>query len=93
VVPPGGTILQAQAIDGKAVRGATACGAPTHLVSLVQYSSGTTLAHDHVGQKRNEITVVPHVLAGRDLTDTVLTMDALVTQRTLAQHIRNQHGH
>jgi predicted transposase YbfD/YdcC len=93
VVTPCGTILQAQAVDGKTLRGTTACGAPTHLVSLVQHGRGTTLAQDQVAQKRNEITAVPRLLAGRDLTDTVVTMDALLTQRALAQQIIDQGGH
>jgi predicted transposase YbfD/YdcC len=36
---------------------------------------------------------VPTLLAGRDLTATVTTMDALLTQRSLAQQILAQHGH
>jgi hypothetical protein len=70
MVTPCGTILQAQAVDGKTLRGTTACGVSTHLVSLVQHGSGTTLAQDQVANKRNEITAVPALLAGRDLTDT-----------------------
>jgi hypothetical protein len=46
-----------------------------------------------VANKRNEITAVPALLAGRDLTDTVVTMDALLTQRALAQQIVDQGGH
>lgn len=46
-----------------------------------------------VDQKTNEITVVPHLLNGRDLTDTVTTMDALLTQQALARQIPNQNGH
>jgi predicted transposase YbfD/YdcC len=59
----------------------------------VQHGSGTTLAQDQVANKRNEITAVPALLAGRDLTDTVVTMDALLTQRALAQQIVDQGGH
>jgi predicted transposase YbfD/YdcC len=93
VVTPCGTLLQAQAVDGKTVRGATNCGALTHLVSLVQHGSGVTLAQAAVAQKRNEITAVPALLRGRDLTDTILTMDALLTQRVLAQQIVSQGGY
>ena len=90
---PNGERLEAQAIDGKAVRGAGTHGQATHLVSLVRHGSGTTLAQMAVARKRNEIAAVPLLLAGRDLTDTVTTMDALLTQRTIAQAIRTQHGH
>jgi len=93
VVTPCGTILQAQAVDGKAVRGATACGTPTHLVSLVQHGRGVPLLQAAVAQKRSEITAVPALLAGRDLTDTIITMDALLTQRAFAQQLVDQHAY
>jgi predicted transposase YbfD/YdcC len=90
---PNGERLDAQAIDGKAVRGAGTHGQATHLVSLVQHGSGTTLAQTAVARKRNEIAAVPLLLAGRDLTDTVTTMDALLTQQAIARAIRTQNGH
>ena len=93
VITPAGTILQAQAVDGKALRGATACGAKTHLVSLVQHGSGVTLAQAAVERKRSEITAVPALLRARDLTDTITTMDALLTQRSLAELIHTRHGY
>ncbi|NWF78932.1 MAG: transposase [Chloroflexi bacterium] len=77
VVTPLGTRLQALAVDGKTLRGATACGAPTHLVSLVQHGSGTTLAQVAVGEEHNELSTIPLLLAGRDLRDTIITSDAL----------------
>ena len=46
-----------------------------------------------VDAKTNEITAVPTLLAGRDLTGTVTTMDALLTQRELAKQILSQGGH
>jgi predicted transposase YbfD/YdcC len=92
VVTPCGTRLQAQAVDGKVLRGATACGAPTHLVSLVQHGSAVTLAQVAVAHKRNELSAVPRLLAGRDLTDTITTSDALHTQRSLAHDIHARHG-
>lgn len=92
ITTPCGTRLRAQAIDGKALRGATACGTPTHLVSLVLHACGTTLAQTAVNHKRSEITTVPRLLHDRDLTDTITTMDALLTQRTIAQQICDQNG-
>ncbi len=81
------------AIDGKAVRGANAHGAAVHLVSLVRHDDGRVLRQVAVAAKSNEITAVPPLLAGRDLTGTVVTMDALLTQRSLARQIRQQGGH
>jgi predicted transposase YbfD/YdcC len=93
LLTPCGTRLQAQAVDGKALRGATACGAPTHLVSLVQHGSGITLAQAAVAHKRSELSAVPLLLAGRDLSDSIITMDALLTQRSLAEQIVTQQGY
>lgn len=93
VVTPLGTHLQALAVDGKTLRGTTACGVPTHLVSLVQHGSGTTVAQVAVAQKRNELSAVPVLLAGRDLTDTMITSDALHTQRSFAQHLHAAGGY
>jgi predicted transposase YbfD/YdcC len=93
VVTPAGTILQAHAVDGKAARGATACGTPPHLVSLVGHGRGVVLAQLAVERKRSELSAVPALLRGRDLTDTVITMDALLTQRALALQIIEQGGY
>lgn len=88
-----GQVLRAQAVDGKDVRGASAHGQHTFLVSLVRHESAYVLGQAAVDVKTNEITAVPTLLAGRDLTGTVTTMDALLTQRHLAQQILEQGGH
>lgn len=93
VVTPLGTRLQALALDGKTLRGATACGDPTHLVSLVQHGSGTTLTQVAVGEKRNELSAIPPLFDGRDLTDSIITSDALHTQRPFAQRIHAAGGY
>ena len=81
-----------QAIDGKTVRGARRHGQPMHLLSLVAHS-GAVLAQTAVAAKENEIVAAPLLLAGRDLRGTLTTMDALHTQRTFAEQIREQGGH
>ena len=88
-----GEVLQGQALDGKTVRGASAHGDKTHLVSLVQHGSGVTLAQTEVATKQNEITATPTLLRDRDLSGTVTTGDALLTQRAQAQQTRTQGGH
>ena len=82
-----------QSVDGKELRGARAHGRPICLVSLVRHGTGTVLAQRAVDQKSNEITAVPHLLGGRDLRGTVTTMDALLTQRAIAQQIVGGGGH
>lgn len=89
--PPAGWI--GQAVDGKAVRGANRQGAQVHLVSLVRHADGVVLGQVGVTDKSHEVTAVPRLLAGRDLSGTVTTMDALLTQRKLAARIRRQGGH
>lgn len=84
---------QGQAVDGKAVRGAQAHGAKVHLVSLVRHGTGQVRKQVRVRDKSNEITAVPQLLAGLDLTDTVTTMDAMLTQTHIAEQILAQHGH
>lgn len=93
IISPHGEVLQGQALDGKAVRGACAHAQPTHLVSLVQHTSAVTLAQVAVEQKRNEISAAPALLRGRAGPGTVTTMDALLTQRALAEQIEQQGGY
>lgn len=93
VISAQGEILQGQALDGKAVRGACAHGQPTHLVSLVQHTSAVTLVQLAVAQKRNEISAAPALLCGRTGPGTVTTMDARLTQRSLAAQIEREGGY
>jgi hypothetical protein len=93
VVTTSGEELRGQAVDGKEVRGVRAHGQPLHLLSLVQHGTGQVLKQQNVAVKTNEIPVAPELLAGRDLQGIVITVDALLTQRTLAEQIISQHGH
>ncbi|MBI5652208.1 MAG: ISAs1 family transposase, partial [Chloroflexi bacterium] len=77
-----GTILHGQALDVSLT-----------LVSVVQHATGITLAQVATDTKSNEIPAAAQVLAGRDLTHTVTTFDALHTQHPLAQPILDQQGH
>lgn len=88
-----GKVLEGQALDGKEVRGSQAHGQPLTLVSLVQHGTGITLAQVETDTKSNEIPAAAQLLAGRDLSNTVTTTDALHTQHELAQQILDQHGH
>lgn len=80
------------AIDGKQIRGARAHGKHTCLVSLVHHESAVVLQQQAVDTKSNEITAVPALLQGRDLSGAVVTMDALLTQRSIAQQVLRQGG-
>jgi len=84
---------EGQALDGKEVRGANTHGAQLHLVSLVQQQSGTVVSQQAVPAKSSEIKAAPALLQGRDLHGVVVTGDALLTQRALAQQVLDQGGH
>ena len=85
--------LVGQSIDGKELRGARAHGRPICLVSLVRHGTGIVLSQRAVESKSNEIKAVPPLLQEQDLTGTVTTMDALLTQRAIAQQIVRAGGH
>ncbi len=88
-----GQVFRGQAVDGKDVRGARAHGERTFLVSLVRHEHAYVLGQAAVAEKTNDITAVPLLLTGRDLTGTVTTMDALLTQQPIARQILAQGGH
>lgn len=78
----------AVALDGKTLRGSRKQGAPgVHLLSALSHHLGLTLAQQAVSDKTNEITQVEAVLRQLVLPGRVFTMDALLTQRHVAQAI------
>jgi hypothetical protein len=81
------------AIDGKTLRGTAKQGAPgAHLLSAVTHRLGITLGQWPVSEKSNEITAVRNLLQALILEGRVITVDALLTQRTVAQTIRKKGG-
>lgn len=86
--------LEAEAIDGKSLRGSQKQGATgAHLLSVVSHRLGLTLLQSGVPDKTNEIGAVNELLAGLILKGRVITMDALLTQRKLAEAILARGGH
>lgn len=80
--------LQGIAIDGKTLRGSRKQGAPlSHLLSAVSHGIGLTLYQVAVDEKTNEIPLAEELLCGLLLEGRVVTMDALLTQRRLAEQI------
>jgi predicted transposase YbfD/YdcC len=81
------------AFDGKVMRGAAAAGADQpHLVSVVDHDTRTVLGQRAVDTKSNEITAFAPTLDGIDLTDCVVTADALHTQRAHAELVHSAGG-
>ena len=75
------------AIDGKTVRGAKdKDGKAPHLVAALAHGIGAVLGQVAVDAKSNEIPAVRELLkAFADLAGTVVTIDAMHTQRDTAQ--------
>lgn len=87
-LPPQPTEDEAEALDGKTLRGSLHQGAlDTHLLSALSHRLGLTLAQQGVNDKTNEITHALPLLRGLVLEGRILTMDALLTQRSIAQAI------
>ncbi|NOX61008.1 MAG: ISAs1 family transposase [Chloroflexi bacterium] len=86
----GGLALQGVALDGKSIRGAWKFGESVHLLSLVRHDPPVILAQAEVGEKENEISAAPALLAEVDLRHKVVTADALLTQRALCEQILSQ---
>jgi predicted transposase YbfD/YdcC len=63
-----------------------------HLLSALAHHVGVTLAQHAVDDKTNEITAVETLLQGLVLEGRVMTMDALLTQRQVAQTIVDKGG-
>ncbi len=83
----------AVALDGKTLRGSKKQGAPgTHLLSALAHQVGVTLAQHAVDDKTNEITAVETLLHHLVLEGRIVTMDALLTQRHVAQTIVDTGG-
>ncbi|MEU6700692.1 ISAs1 family transposase [Pseudonocardia sp. NPDC046786] len=81
------------ALDGKSLRGARREERRTHLVSVIDQSSGAVPAHVGVDAKSEEPTAVPGLLTGLDLNGVLITADVLHTQRTHARYLRERGGH
>lgn len=81
------------AIDGKALRGSrSGPGSHIHAVSAWGCEAGITLAQTFVGEKSNEITAIPELLEMLNLKDAVVTIDAMGTQRSIAENIIEKGG-
>jgi predicted transposase YbfD/YdcC len=84
--PPAWSARRAVAVDGKTLRGSGHHPNPqVHLLAVMDHTSRAVLAQADVHGKTNEIARFRPLLDGLDLTDTVITADALHTQREHAE--------
>jgi len=77
------------AIDGKALCGTRERGtkAIVHMVSAWAEGNGLVLGQRKVDEKSNEITAIPKLLDALALSGTVVTIDAMGCQRSIAAKI------
>jgi len=82
------------ALDGKTLRGTGISGHKEHdhILSLYGVESQHVLAQAMVDRKENEITAAPRVLEQVELSEKVVTGDALLAQRKLSRQIISQKG-
>lgn len=88
--------LRAICIDGKAQRGTALPDKPNsfiHIVSAWATGHGLTLGQQKVDGKSNEITAIPKLLDLIDIKGTVITIDAMGTQKNIAEKIVDKGGH
>ncbi len=92
---PSGADLRGVSVDGKSLRGAAkAKGRRIHLLAAMEHTTGLVLAQLDVGEKTNEITCFQPLLdtvAG--LAGTVVTSDAMHTQREHAGYLLGRKAH
>lgn len=83
------------AIDGKTLCNSFDKVAGTkaiHMVSAFATGARLVLAQQKVDEKSNEITAIPKVLSLLDLKGHIVTIDAMGTQKAIAQQIIEQGG-
>ena len=84
------------AIDGKSLLGSY----PEHkgknlihLVNAIACDNGITLAQLTVADKENEIVAIPKLLDYLDIKGSIITMDAMGSQKNIAELIRSKNAH
>lgn len=82
------------AIDGKAIRGVPWRGSEEELYTLNAFESGSglCLGQVEVDTKSNEINAMPTLLSMINLSRSVVSTDALLTQKKIAKEIREKGG-
>jgi predicted transposase YbfD/YdcC len=85
--------LEGVAMDGKTVRGSRRRGASnTHLLAALSHRLGLIISQLGIDDKTNEIGAMPDFLIGLVIEGRIFTMDALLTQREIAQTILDRGG-
>jgi len=89
------TERQVIAVDGKTLRGSYRPGdrqSAIHMVSAFATANGVVMGQWKTDEKSNEITAIPELLSLLDLQDSLVTLDAMGCQQTIAQTILDRKG-
>jgi predicted transposase YbfD/YdcC len=84
------------AIDGKKLRGENPTSRGNkglYIVNAWVSENSLCIGQSKVQSKSNEITAIPKLLSEIDLTDAVVSIDAMGTQTSIAKQIKQQAGH
>ncbi|MEV2267783.1 ISAs1 family transposase [Nonomuraea africana] len=81
------------AVDGKTLRGSRTGSGAAHLLAAVRHDTQTVVAQRQIEAKSNEIPAFTPLLSTLDLSNTVITADALHTQHDHARQIVAAGGH
>lgn len=76
-------------LDGKTLRGSREGDRAVHLMSAFVVEARWVLAQQAVGEKTNEITAIPDLLAMLDISGALISIDAMGCQKTVASTIIN----
>ena len=74
-------------IDGKRLKGSSTCSKIVHVVELFASEDQLTLYQEKVPDKKSELAAIEPILAAVDVEGSLLSMDALFTQRDIATRI------
>ena len=95
IVPADGNAKQIVAIDGKTCRGSHDASkdlGALHIVSAWASEEGIALAQVATDAKSNEITAIPQILQQIDLSQSLITIDAMGCQRAIVEQIVEGEG-
>lgn len=86
---------RAIAVDGKTLRGSGHGDTrPIHLLSALMHKEGCVIGQVEVGAKTNEIPKIKDLLDPLNITDAIITVDALHTQVETARYlVDDKHAH
>ena len=89
------TVKELIAIDGKTLRQSFDPAkeqSAIHMVSAFASAAKLVLGQQKTDDKSNEITVIPKLLDLLSLEETIVSIDAMGTQKKIAQKIRQKHA-